>query len=129
MEIVGSIVYGQHGAIMIRQKAGTQIELGDLLVVEQADGAYSILQVYDLRYGSQIPETNLEMISGMKLEGFRAELDFMEPTLRNYILAMVKSVAKIKENKAYLTESGPRLSGSSQKPRLSRQRKKRLKSS
>jgi len=107
MEIVGSIVYGQHGAIMIRQKSETQIELGDLLVVEQADGAYSILQVYDLQYGSQIPQTNLEMISGMKLEGFRAELDFMEPALRNYILAMVKSVAKIKENKAYLTKTLP----------------------
>jgi DNA helicase HerA-like ATPase len=107
MEIVGSVVYGQHGAIIIRQKSETQIELGDLLVVEQADGAYSILQVYDLRYGSQIPETNLEMISGMKLEGFRAELDFMEPTLRNYILALVKSVAKIKENKAYLTKTLP----------------------
>jgi DNA helicase HerA-like ATPase len=107
MEIIGSIVYGQHGEIMIRQKAGTQIELGDLLIVEQTNGNYSILQVYDLRYGSQIPETNLEMISGMKLEGFRAELDFMEPTLRNYILAMVKSVAKIKEKKAYLAKTLP----------------------
>lgn len=107
MEIVGSVVYGQHGAIMIRQKSETQIELGDLLVVEQGGGAYSILQVYDLKYGSQIPETNLEMISGMKLEGFRAELDFMEPSLRNYILAMVKSVAKIEENKAYLTKTLP----------------------
>ena len=48
MEIVGSVVYGKHGAIMIRQKAKTEIELGHLLVVEQSDDAYSILQVYDL---------------------------------------------------------------------------------
>jgi hypothetical protein len=34
MEIVGSIVYGQHGGIVIRQKSETKIELGDILVVE-----------------------------------------------------------------------------------------------
>jgi DNA helicase HerA-like ATPase len=75
--------------------------------LNEADGGYSILQVHNLRYGSQIPETNLEMISGMKLEGFRAELDFMEPALRNYILATVKTIAKIKDNKAYLTKTLP----------------------
>jgi hypothetical protein len=61
------------------------------LVVDQAKGNYSILQVYDLKYASQIPDKNLEMISGMKLEGFNADLDFMDPALRNYILAEVKS--------------------------------------
>jgi DNA helicase HerA-like ATPase len=92
---------------MIRQKTGTEIELGDLLVIDQDEGNYSILQVYDLQYGSQIPEKNLEMISGMKLEGFRAELDFMEPALRNYVLAMVKSVAYIKNKKAHIPKTLP----------------------
>lgn len=96
MQVAGTIVYGKHGGIMIRQKTETEIELGDLLVVDQAGGGYSILQVYDLQYGSQIPDKNLEMISGMKLEGFRADMDFMEPALRNYVLALVKSVANIK---------------------------------
>lgn len=107
MEVVGSVVYGKHGAIMIRQKAKTQIELGDLLVVEQSDDTYSILQVYDLSYGSQIPEKNLEMISGMKLEGYRAELDFMEPELRNYVIAVVKSVVNIKNNKPFTPKTLP----------------------
>jgi DNA helicase HerA-like ATPase len=107
MEIVGSVVYGKHGAIMIRQKADSKIELGDLLVVEQGEKEYSILQVYDLAYGSQIPEKNLEMISGMKLEGFRGELDFMEPALRNYVLAIVKSVAFIREKKIYIPKTLP----------------------
>lgn len=96
LQIAGSIIYGKHGSILIRQKTEAEIELGDLLVVEHKDDSYSILQVYDLAYGSQIPEKHLEMISGMKLEGFGAELDFMDPALRNYILAMVKSVAKVK---------------------------------
>ena len=57
MEIVGSVsVNGKHGAIMIRQKAKTEIKIGDLSVVEQSEDAYSILQVYDLAYGSQIRE-------------------------------------------------------------------------
>ncbi len=107
MEIVGSIVHGKHGALMIRQKAGTEIELGDLLVVEQNETTYPILQVYDLAYGSQIPEKNIELISGMKLEGFRAELDFMEPALRNYVLAIVKSVAYIKEKKIFIPKTLP----------------------
>ena len=107
MEIVGSVVYGKHGAILIRQKAGSQIELGDLLVVEQSEDAYTILQVYNLEYGSQIAEKNLEMISGMKLEGFRAELDFMEPALRNYVLALVKSVACVKQKKSYVPKTLP----------------------
>jgi DNA helicase HerA-like ATPase len=107
MQIVGSIIYGKHGAILVRQKAETEIELGDLLVVDQKDASYSILQVYDLQYGSQIPEKNLEMISGMKLEGFRAELDFMEPALRNYVLAKVKSIAYIKDKKAHIPKTLP----------------------
>ena len=47
------------------------------------------------------------MISGMKLEGFRAELDFMEPALRNYVLAMVKSVAYIKDKQAHIPKTLP----------------------
>ena len=65
MQIVGSIIHGKHGSILIRQKNDVEIELGDLLTVEHQDGSYSILQVYDLAYGSQIPEKHLEMISGM----------------------------------------------------------------
>jgi len=112
MQVAGSIVYGKHGAIMIRQKTETEMELGDLLVVDQVGGNYSILQVYDLQYGSQIPDKNLEMISGMKLEGFRADMNFMEPSLRNYVLALVKSVANIKiesgkEKKAHIPKTLP----------------------
>ncbi len=96
MQVAGSIIYGKQGNILVRQKAEAEIEMGDLLVVDSQDGSYSILQVYDLAYGSQIPEKNLEMISGMKLEGFSAELDFMDPKLRNYVLAIAKSVAHVK---------------------------------
>lgn len=107
MQVVGSIVYGKHGSIMVRQKTEAEIELGELLVVDQPPGDYSILQVHNLQYASQIPDKNLEMISGMKLEGFRAEMDFMEPALRNYVLAMVKSVLNVRGNKPYIPKTLP----------------------
>jgi hypothetical protein len=107
LEVAGSVIYGKHGSILLRQKAETKIELGDLLVVDQEEGAYSILQVYDLAYGSQIPDKNLEMISGMKLEGFRAELDFMDPALRNYVLSIVKAVAAVRENEVHIPKTLP----------------------
>ncbi len=53
MTLCGQIVAGQVGSILIREKSGEKIELGDLLVVDDAEG-YLIIQVYDLLYGSQI---------------------------------------------------------------------------
>ncbi|MBD3172379.1 DUF87 domain-containing protein [Candidatus Bathyarchaeota archaeon] len=94
LDVVGSIVRGRHGHLMIRQKTGAQIELGDLLIVETNQG-YSILQVFDLGYGSQISPKSLEMISGMDVEGYGADLGFMDPNLRNYVIAEVKALVTI----------------------------------
>ena len=99
MEVVGSVIAGSHGNIVIRQKSGSTIELGDLLRVDHEDGGYSILQVNDLTFASQIPVKQLEMISGMKLEGYSPNLEFMEPSLRNYLTASVKAVLTVKDKK------------------------------
>jgi len=93
LEIAGQIIGGKVANIFLREKSGRKIELGDLLVVDEADGSYLILQVYDLAYGSQIPQAIREMAAGLKLEGYGSSLDFLEPHLRNYVMAMVKSVA------------------------------------
>lgn len=110
VEVVGSIISGKHGSILIRQKSGAQIELGDLLLVEEKDGSL-LLQVNDIAYGSQISGKHLEMISGMKLEGYAAELDFMDPTLRNYVLVQVKAVAKIRGNSIKIPKTLPSFMG------------------
>jgi DNA helicase HerA-like ATPase len=94
LEVVGSIIRGRHGHLMIRQKSDAKIELGDLLIVEEENG-YSILQVFDLGYGSQISPKSLEMISGMQVEGYGADLGFMDPNLRNYVIAEVKALVTI----------------------------------
>ncbi|MFW9995364.1 MAG: ATP-binding protein [Candidatus Odinarchaeota archaeon] len=98
VEIIGQVVSGKIGRILIRQKSDKNIELGDLIVAEETDG-YLILQVYDLNYSSQIPQLSRELIAGMKLEGHGADLDFMEPELRNYIVAEVKVLAHVSRKK------------------------------
>ncbi len=94
LSVCGQIIAGQFGKILIREKSDEKIELGDLLVVEDGEGSI-LLQVYDLLYGSQISQISRELIAGMKLEGLGAGMDFLEPQLRNYVLAEAKSVLRV----------------------------------
>ncbi|MHA1907082.1 MAG: ATP-binding protein [Candidatus Thorarchaeota archaeon] len=94
MEVKGQVIAGQVAKILIRQKSGERIELGDLLVVDDEDG-YSIMKVYDLSYGSQVPRSGRELIAGMKLEGHGDDLVFFEPELRNYIVAEAASLIHV----------------------------------
>lgn len=97
MEVVGQIIGGSVASILIREKSGMKLELGDLLLVEDDDDQSIILQVNDLQYHSQVPQQMRELISGLKLEGYGASLDFMEPELRNYIVAQAKAILQISE--------------------------------
>jgi len=94
MTVCGQIVAGEVGKILIREKSGEKIELGDLLVVEDTEG-YLIIQVYNLLYGSQISKLAREQLAGLKLEGFGVGLEFFEPQLRNYVLAEAKVVLRV----------------------------------
>lgn len=89
----GQVISGDFGEIVIRQKSGSQIELGELLVSDSDDGKI-LLQAYDLNYGSQISQQNLELISGMRLEE-DSDLEFMDPNLRNYLMASCKTLLSI----------------------------------
>ncbi len=96
LDVVGSVIGGSIGKIILRQKSGERIELGDLLVAEEAGGLV-IMQVYDLAYGSQIPLTNIEMIAGLRLEGYgeRSDLNLIDAELRHYVIAFVKAVLRV----------------------------------
>ncbi|MGC9014337.1 MAG: ATP-binding protein [Thermoproteota archaeon] len=106
MDVVGQIVGGKTAKILIREKSGKKIELGDLLIVEE-NGAFIILQVYDLAYGSQIPQSIRELIAGLKLEGYGTELTFLEPQLRNYVIAEVKAIARVEGKDVRIPKSLP----------------------
>ena len=96
--VIGQIISGKFGEICMRQKADIPLELGELVIAENDD--YKVLlQVYDLQYGSQISQLNLELISGMHLEQ-KENANFMQPELRNYKLAMLKNLLTIKKTDA-----------------------------
>ena len=103
--IKGQVISGEFGRIIARQKSGESIEIGELLVADSNDGKI-LMQVYDLVYGSQISQQNLELISGMKLEE-GAELELFDANLRNYMLAMMKSLLTIKDKSAFVSKSLP----------------------
>ncbi len=92
----GQIVAGDFGKIIVRVKSGEQVELGELAVVENA-GETIILQVYDLVYGSQISQQNLEMVAGMNLE--EGSFSLLDESLRNYQLALLKPLVSVSAGK------------------------------
>ncbi len=119
--IKAQIIAGKFGEIIARQKSDQEIELGELLIAESKTNSSKttiapkgellseskvLMQVYDLVYGSQISQQNLELISGMKLEE-ETDLDFLEPKLRNYKLAMLKNLISINGKHAHSSKSLP----------------------
>ncbi|MBW3019157.1 ATP-binding protein [Candidatus Woesearchaeota archaeon] len=94
----GLIIGGQYGNIIIRQKNDEQLELGEILVAETKQGKI-LLQAFDLLYGSQLTQQHLELVSGIKLEEDQS-VELMDPGLRTYLLARLKSLAYIQNQKA-----------------------------
>ena len=92
--IVGQVVGGKFGDIVIRQKAGSNLEIGDLMVSEE-NGSILILQVFALEYGSQIQDKMQQMMSGVNLEQGIVDAQFYEPEFVNYVLARIKPLARV----------------------------------
>ncbi len=93
LHVVGQVVGGNFGDILIRQKAGTDLEIGDLMVSEE-NGSFLILQVSALEYGSQIQDMMQQMMSGVNLEHV-VDAQFYEPEFVNYVLARIKPLARV----------------------------------
>jgi len=101
----GQVIGGEFGKILVRQKSDQKLELGELLISESGENKI-LMQVFDLIYGSQISQQNLELISGMKLEE-NADTDFFDHNLRNYMLAMLKNLVTINGDKAFVSKLMP----------------------
>jgi hypothetical protein len=94
-KVKGQIISGKFGEIIARQKSDKEFELGEILVSDSEDGNSKIfLQVYDLQYGSQISQQNLELISGMNLEE-GTDFEFMDKDMRNYKIAFLKNMISV----------------------------------
>ncbi len=94
----GVIIGGDLSKIIMRQKAESWIEVGELLIANVGDDKI-LMKVFDICYGSQFSRQNLELISGMHLED-DTDLKIMDPDLRNYKLAMLKPILHLKGNSA-----------------------------
>ena len=97
LSVVGQVVGGSFGDIVIRQKSGTNLEIGDLMVSEE-EGSFLILQVFELEYGSQIQDKMQQMMSGVNLEQGVADAHFYEPEFVNYVLSRIKPLARVFNN-------------------------------
>lgn len=103
---IGQVVGGKFGDIIIRQKAGDSLEIGDLLVAQE-EGSFLILQVFALEYGSQVQDRMLQMMSGVNLEQ-TADTQFYEPEFVNYVLARIKPLARVfKDDNVKIPKSLP----------------------
>ena len=111
MENTGQIVGGGLKEIYIREKSDSRMELGDLLVADGDESDYILMQVKDISYRSQVPQSSLDMSAGMKLEGYGDNLEFMQSELRNYTITRAKALLKVekKDENYYKTKSPKRL--------------------
>lgn len=103
--IKGQVISGEFGKILIRQKSDQNLELGELLVSESGDNKI-LMQVFDLIYGSQISQQNLELISGLSLEE-NTDTEFFDKNLRNYVLAGLKNLVTIRNNNVFVSKLMP----------------------
>jgi len=103
--IKGQIISGKFGEILVRQKHGEKIELGELLVADNGDSK-CLFQVFDLVYGSQLSQQQLELISGMKLES-DIDAEFFDVPIRNYVLAKIKPLIIVTKNETKICKELP----------------------
>lgn len=94
MSVIGQVIGGKFGDIIIRQKAGNNLEIGGLLVSEE-QGSFLIMQVFALEYASQMDDRMQQMISGVNLEEDMPAQRFYEPGFVNYLLARIKPLARV----------------------------------
>ncbi len=97
IEIVGQVIGGKIGDIVIREKSGKNLEIGDLIISEE-ENSFLILQAFALEYGSQIEERMQQMMSGVNLEQDVKNAEFYEPEFVNYVLVRIKSLARVSKD-------------------------------
>jgi uncharacterized protein len=89
MVVKGEVLGGDFDKILMRVKSDIKVELGEILAIDINASKVILVQVYDLVYASQISNSNLEMISGMRMEE-GLDVSMMDAGLRNYMVAYLK---------------------------------------
>ncbi|MFT4302994.1 MAG: ATP-binding protein [Candidatus Woesearchaeota archaeon] len=96
IKIKGQIIGGNFDKVLIRVKKDQELEIGELLICKNKNHK-TLFQVVDLIHSSQISQSNIEYISGMKLEE-STNFKLMDENLRYYTIAELKSILSIENN-------------------------------
>jgi uncharacterized protein len=102
---VGQVISGQFDRVLIRQKSGVKLEIGELIISEVPEGKM-LLQLVDLAFGSQLSQQGLELISGVKLEG-ENNLELIDRDIRSYTIASLKPLLILHEKEAKICKTLP----------------------
>ncbi len=93
-DYAGQIVEGEDGELVLREKQGAKLELGDLVVVDNERVKY-ICMVSKLEYGSLIHSDRILTSSGSMLEGVNPRLEFPDKDLRIFRQVHVKPLLEV----------------------------------
>ncbi len=105
MGVAGKVIAGSFDRVLVRQKAGVSLEIGQLLTARAEEGSV-LLQVTDIMYGSQLSQQSLELVSGMKLESSN-DLELFDADLRTYSLASLKPLLLLTDGGSRVCKSLP----------------------
>jgi DNA helicase HerA-like ATPase len=105
--IVGQIVSGGNTELIIREKKGVDLELGDLVAVEDGSRKY-LYMVSALEYGSLVGEDRLFTSSGSMLEGTKPNVEIPEKDLRLFRKVHVSPLLEVREDGGKLIPKSPR---------------------
>ncbi|MEJ5292655.1 MAG: ATP-binding protein [Candidatus Methanosuratincola sp.] len=106
-DYVGQIVEGDDGELVLREKQGAKLELGDLVVVDNERLKY-ICMVSKLTYGSLIHPDRILTSSGSVLEGVNPRLEFPDRDLRIFRQVHVKPLLEVASQNGKLAARAPR---------------------
>lgn len=92
--VVGEVIAGSFESVIAREKAGSDVEVGELLAT--TGEPRMILQVTGIEYASQLSQQNRELISGLRLED-EAELSFFDRSVRTYNVLRLKLLVEVSD--------------------------------
>lgn len=103
--MIGQLIGGSFDEFVVRLKSNEKVEIGELFAIQEQNKTF-ILQVYDLLYSSQLSQTHIEMIAGLKMEA-EIEVEPIEKELTHYSIAMLKPLLVIENNKERIPKTLP----------------------
>ena len=104
--VLGQVVGGSFQQLHVRKKEDASLSIGTLALIEQPTQKL-LFQVVDLHYGSQLPSTSREFISGMDLEVQEHQLTLLDEKQRHYTIAHLKPLLTLQKEKAFPSKSLP----------------------